>query len=112
MVAFLVVTVIYYKGPLDILTCLAVWCFALAIVQKNSRICRAFSVANVALWLIYDFGSQSYSAAVTHIVVIAFLIVGICRLDLREWREVFVSLSKKNAKNSDASFDGNDQTNA
>ena len=112
MVAFLVVTVIYYKGPLDILTCVAVWCFALAIIQKNSRICRAFSVANVTLWLIYDFGSASYSAAVTHIVVIAFLIVGICRLDLKEWGEVFAKLFKKDAKTQNAVSDSNNQTNA
>ena len=96
MVLFLVVTIIYYTTPFDIVSCAAVWCFAIAIVQKNSRICRLFSVFNVGLWLIYDFGTASYSAVVTHIVVITFIIVGIIRLDIPEWRGVFDRLFKRN----------------
>jgi len=98
MVLFAVVTAIYYKGPLDIVTCVAVWCFAIAIVQKKSRICRAFSAMNVILWLIYDFGSASYSAAATHIVVILFTVVAIIRLDLGEWRDILAGLFAKKSK--------------
>ena len=95
MVLFLVVTIIYYSGPFDIVSCVAVWCFAIAIVQKRSWICRAFSVCNVGLWLVYDFGTESYSAVLTHVVVITFIIVGIIRLDIPEWRALLAGLKKK-----------------
>lgn len=98
MAAFVVVTVIYYKSPLDIVTCVAVWCFAIAIVQKKSWICRTFSALNVILWLIYDFGAAAYSAAATHLVIICFTAVAIIRLDRADWKAFIRSIFGKKSK--------------
>jgi hypothetical protein len=99
MIAFAVVTAIYYKNALDLITCAAVWCFAIAIVQKRSWICRAFSALNVSLWLVYDILSTTYSAVVTHAVIIVFIAVGIIRLDLGEWKSFLSRIfGKKNTE--------------
>ena len=73
------------RSPFDILTCIASWFFAIAIVQKNSAVCRLCSLINLLLWLSYDIAVMP-SGIINHTVIIAFVIVAIIRLDREEWR--------------------------
>ena len=85
VVGFTVITVIYFTNAFDILTCVAAWFFAIAIVQKNSAVCRLYSAINVALWLIYDIFVMP-SGMINHTIILCFIIVAIIRLDRAEWR--------------------------
>lgn len=95
--AFTVITVINYKTYADIFCCLAVWFFALCVVQKYSFISRACSLINCTLWLIYDILAAP-SAILTHAVVIAFVIFSIIRIDRHDWKAFFVKMREKNNK--------------
>lgn len=86
IVGYTAVTVICYSSPFDILTCAAVWLFAIAVVQRSSAIYRILLVGNVILWLIYDV-AMAPSAILTHAVILAFSIVGIVRLDRHLWAQ-------------------------
>ena len=101
IVGYTAVAIIGYTSPFDILSCVAVWFFAIGIVQKRSSICRACSAINTILWLIYDI-ALAPSGIVTHSVILVFIIVGIIRLDRGDWAAAFrkiaskLGLSKKN----------------
>lgn len=89
---YLVITVFTFKNIFDVLPFVALCIFSVSIVQEKSRICRLLSVFNSITFLIYDVSTQSYSAIITHGTILVFLIVGILRLDLLEWRKI---LSRK-----------------
>lgn len=97
IVVFTVVSVLTYKSVFDVLTCLAVWFFAIGIVQKRSCICRVCSLINSILWLVYDIFCAP-SAVLTHSVIIVFIVVGIIRLDREDWKQLFSKLGKKKAE--------------
>lgn len=84
-IGYTTITVICYATPFDILTCIASWFFAIAVVQKNSAVCRLCSLINLLLWLSYDIAVMP-SGIINHTVIIAFVIVAIIRLDREEWR--------------------------
>ena len=90
-------TVITYASPFDILTCAAVWFFALSIIQTRSYICRAFSVCNLTLWLIYDIFCAP-PTILTHAVILACTLFGVIRLDLGEWKRIFSGKAGKSEK--------------
>jgi hypothetical protein len=100
IVIFTVVSIITYKSVFDILTCLAVWFFAIGIVQKRSSICRIYSLVNSILWLTYDIFCAP-SAVLTHAVIIVFIVVGMIRLDREDWKKFFAKLGKKQTKNEE-----------
>lgn len=105
IVLFTVVSVVMMKSPYDLITCVAVWFFAICIVQKRSSVARICSFTNTVLWLIYDI-LQAPSAVITHAVILVFVAVGIIRLDREDWKEFFKNLGKKqteNAKNTEES---------
>ena len=95
------VSLVMMTSAYDLITCVAVWLFALCVVQKNSALCRVYSIFNTLLWLIYDIICAP-SAILIHIVVLAFDIAGVVRLDREEWKTFFVRLlkSKKKAENA------------
>jgi len=88
IVGYTAITALCYSSPFDIVTCVAVWLFAIAVIQTRSYIYRALLVGNSMLWLIYDI-FVAPSAIVTHVVILVFSIVGILRLDIPEWRRIF-----------------------
>lgn len=87
-------TIITYTNPFDLVSLVAVWCFAFAIIQKNSAICRILSLTNATLWLTYDIACAP-SAIITHAVIVVFIIIAIVRLDRAEWRVIATKLKNK-----------------
>lgn len=94
VVGYTALTVITYTNPFDIVSMVAVWCFAFAIIQKNSAVCRVLTLTNATLWLVYDIGCAP-SAILTHSIIIIFIIVAIVRLDRAEWRRGFEKITAK-----------------
>ena len=76
------------SSPLDLVTMVAVWFFAISIVQKYSYLCRVFLAINVSLWLIYDVCILP-SAALNHVIILSSIIVSIIRNDRAEWRALY-----------------------
>ena len=85
------------SSPFDLITMVAAWFFALCVVQEKSWICRILSVANVALWLVYDIAVLP-SAVINHIIIISTTIVGIIRNDRAEWRALLAKIFGRAAK--------------
>ena len=96
---FTAVSVIMMTSPFDLITCVAVWFYAICIVQKRSSVARICSVINTVLWLIYDILCAP-SAIFTHAVILVFVIAGIIRLDREDWKLFFARFSGKGEKNS------------
>ena len=94
MLAFAAVSILTYTTPLDLIPLAAVCFFAIAIVQKNSAICRICSAVNCILWLSYDIACAP-SAILTHAIILAFIVVGILRQDSAEWCAFFARLFGK-----------------
>lgn len=82
------------SSPFDLITMVAVWFFALCIVQEKSHLCRIFSAINVALWLIYDFAVLP-SAALNHVIILASIAVSIIRNDRAEWKAMYRRMFRK-----------------
>lgn len=62
--------------------------FVLSITSTASYKARICSATNCLLWLIYDI-INAPSAILTHGVLLAFIVVGIVRLDRAEWRRFY-----------------------
>ncbi len=95
--AYTAVTVINYKSFADVFCCAAVWFFAISIVQKHSYVSRACSFVNCSLWLIYDIIAAP-SAILTHVVMVATIIISIIRLDRKDWLALFSKSKEKKDK--------------
>ena len=76
-----VISIVSYSVPYDVLSLVAAWVFAISMVQKSSSVCRAMTLLNLSLWLVYDFGTGAYSAVLTHAVIIVLTAVAVIRLD-------------------------------
>lgn len=100
IVLFTAVSFVMMKSPYDLITCAAVWVFAICIVQKRSSVARIFSFINTVLWLVYDI-LQAPSVIITHSVLLVFVVVGIIRLDREDWKLFFKRLVKKQAENAE-----------
>ncbi len=91
MGGFSVITVIGFlspsipSSPLDLVTMVAVWFFALSIVQERSHLCRAFLAVNVSLWIVYDVCVLP-SSVLNHIIILASILVSVLRNDRALWR--------------------------
>ena len=103
MVGFSVITVIGFispaiaSSPFDLVTMVAVWFFALSIVQQRSWLCRLFLGINVSLWLIYDIFILP-SAALNHTIILASIFFSVFRNDREEWKFLLRRFSKKHPK--------------
>lgn len=82
------------SSPFDLVTMVAVWFFALGIVQEKSYLCRICSAVNVALWLVYDICVLP-SAVLNHIIIICSILFSIVRNDRAEWRTFFKKVRNK-----------------
>lgn len=94
MGGFTAIAVIYYSTPFDLLTMVAAWFFALAIVQERSHICRFYSILNTVLWLTYDLFVMP-SGIVTHSILAILTFASIIRLDRDAWKQFFTSVKMK-----------------
>ena len=90
---YLVITVFTFKSIFDVLPFIALCIFSVSIIQEKSRICRILSVLNSITFLVYDVSTRSYSAVITHGTILLFLIIGILRLDLAEWKRILKNKS-------------------
>ncbi len=103
MVGFSAITVIgmispaIASSPFDLVTMVAVWFFALSIVQEKSWICRICLVCNVSLWLIYDIFVLP-SAVLNHAIILTSIFVSILRNDREEWKAFFGRFRKKSSE--------------
>ena len=96
---FTIVSIVMMKSPYDLITCVAVWFFAIFVVQKRSSVARFCSFMNVLLWLVYDVLCAP-SAVLTHTVILIFVLVGIIRLDRKDWKSFFANLGKKKCRDA------------
>ena len=86
--AYTAVTVICFSSPFDIATGVAGWFFAVAMVQERSSVCRVCSLANLSLWLVYDFCVMP-SGAIPHVIIFVCTVVSVIRLDRGDWKRAF-----------------------
>ncbi len=63
-------------NPLGILAIVASLTFVMCIGQSSGAKYRFWTLFNITLWGVYDILSESYSALITHIVLLVFTIVG------------------------------------
>ena len=102
MAGFSAITVIGFvspsiaSSPFDLVTMVAVWFFALSIVQERSWICRFCLAINVSLWLIYDVVILP-SGVLNHAIILASIFFSIFRNDREEWKAFFRRVSRKNS---------------
>ena len=82
------------SSPLDILTMLASWFFAVSMVQEKSWLCRLYSLANLLLWIIYEIILMP-SGLITHGIILPCTIVSILRNDRAEWKMLFSKIFRK-----------------
>ena len=100
MVGYSAITVIGFlspsvaSSPFDLITMVAVWCFAISIVQEKSWICRFFLALNVSLWLIYDFAVLP-SAALNHIIILSSIFFAMVRNDRADWKSFLRQFLRK-----------------
>ena len=91
---FTIVTIFAFVDAFDLLTMVATWFFAIAITRKKSYQARVCSLTNLTFYLIYDI-FRAQSAILTHVILILFIIVGIIRLDISDWKAVFSAVFSK-----------------
>lgn len=63
-------------NPLGFLAIIASLTFVMCIGQSNGAKYRFWTLFNITLWGVYDVLSESYSALITHVVLLVFTIVG------------------------------------
>ena len=63
-------------NPLGILAIVASLTFVMCIGQSSGAKYRFWTLFNITLWGVYDILSESYSALITHVVLLVFTIVG------------------------------------
>lgn len=74
-------------NPLGILAIVASLTFVMCIGQSSGAKYRFWTLFNIILWGVYDILSESYSALITHIVLLVFTIVGMIVHDRKKKAE-------------------------
>lgn len=69
---------------LGLLAIVATLTFILCIGQKDGARYRFWTVVNMVLWCTYDLFSRSYSALVTHVILLLFTVVGMMVYDRKQ----------------------------
>lgn len=86
MASFIVGTIITYTRLLDIVPCIAALIFVISIIQTRASVCRVYSMANSALWIVYDIGSGAWTTIITHALLLCSSVIGIIRHDIGKKR--------------------------
>ena len=74
-------------NPLGILAIVASLTFVMCIGQSSGAKYRFWTLFNITLWGVYDILSESYSALITHVVLLVFTIVGMIVHDRKKKSE-------------------------
>ena len=85
LLSFIVVNILV--GSLGIATVIAILAcsaFVASISQKNGKGYRICTIANCILWLTYDILTTSYSAIITHGVLLAVSVAGLLMHDIKK----------------------------
>jgi hypothetical protein len=86
IVVYLLCSVFTYKGLIDVIPAMAAVLFALSVVQSKSWKYRIIILANSLLWIVYDIIiSAPIPMVVTHGIAVVSVIVGMIRMDIKEW---------------------------
>ena len=93
--AFIVSNLFVFERFTDILALVASLTFVMCIGQKNGAKYRFWTIVNSILWCIYVLLSKSYGAFVSHIILLAFTIVGMIIHDRKKNNEESVSVNNK-----------------
>lgn len=80
--AYIICSVISFKGPLDIVPAIAALLCALGILQKKATNYRIVMMLNGIVWIIYDIAVGAYTMLASHIVTVASALIGIIRFDI------------------------------
>ena len=83
---YIAVSAVTFRGPLDVLPCVAALLYALAVTQKKPFYYRIFMALNSVAWIVYELtlSPANYAMAVTFSVQLIATIVGMIRLDFRK----------------------------
>ncbi len=81
---YIVITIITWQGPLDILPGVCAVMFALSVVQDNPAGYRIYMGVNSLLWIIYDIVILAYSMVITHGLLLISIIIAILRHDIQK----------------------------
>ena len=84
IVLSLVLTGIYWNGILSLLGCAGSILSTLAVWQRSEKNIRIISLISAIVWLLHDVLIGSYAAIVDGSIVIAAIIVGIYRFDIKK----------------------------
>lgn len=106
---FLLVSVLGYQTPLDIIAMLAAVTCALALAQKSSTMYRVFMVINGVLWLVFDILTKTYNMLPAHIITAAAAIFGILKVDLGLFGKKNVTEEKDNENEKKKESDKKDK---
>lgn len=69
---------------LALLAIIASLTFVMCIGQTSGAKYRFWTIINIGLWCLYDVLSESYSALITHVVLLVFTIVGMIAHDRKK----------------------------
>lgn len=84
--AYLVCSAFTFAGLIDIIPASAAVLFALGVVQSKAWKYRIIFFANCLLWIIYDIIiAAPVPMLITHTMGVVSVVIGIIRLDLKEW---------------------------
>ena len=98
-VSTLMIVINGFNGITDILPMIAVVLFNVAMVQSHSSISRILMLINSSIWLTLNIISFDQSTVIAYSVLTAMAVVGIVRLDRKEWCAFFHRLYAKLEKN-------------
>lgn len=79
--AYIIGTVIVYKGWADIISCVCAMLFVLTIIQERSGNMRIVIMINMVLWIIFDLASGAYANMLTHGGTLVSTVTALLRLD-------------------------------
>lgn len=84
LAAYVVGTVIVYKGLADSVSCFCAFLYVLAIVSKKSSNYRWFMMLNSFFWIIYDISVAAWVAILTHGITLISCFIGKIRFDWKK----------------------------
>lgn len=83
LLLYLFSSLMTFKSPADILSCLAALLFAISVTQTESSKYRIIILINSILWIIYDINTKAFTMITTHAIAVVSVIIGMIRLDLK-----------------------------
>ena len=89
-IGYAVICILNFQNLYDLLALGAAICFALSVVQKAPAVCRAYTLVNCILWLIFDIVSGVNDMIIVHGTLVVIGIFSMIRLDRGYWRDLFL----------------------